>query len=105
MSTQTIQISKAEGASLATFNPRDVSINAGDSLQWYNSDTEPHWPAILSLPQKDWWFPEAPISSNAPSPATVSFAPPKAGESFYTLTYNCKEHPEEQGTITVFPQA
>jgi plastocyanin len=103
MSTQTIQIKP--GSPLATFDPVAVSINAGDSLQWYNGDNQPHWPAILSVPQKEWWFPEAPISSNAPSPATASFAPPAKGEASYTLTYNCSIHPKEQGTITVFPQA
>ena len=106
MSTKTIQINKAEGgSSLATFDPVDVSLNAGDSLQWYNSDDEPHWPAILSVPQKQWWFPEAAISSKASSPATASFAPPSDGTTPYKLTYNCSLHPKEQGTITVFPQA
>lgn len=69
------------------FNPRDISISVGDTVQWVNVDSEDHTVS----------FEDARFDVEVPSGSTVSYTFKEAGEA----RYFCKFNPGMQGSVLV----
>lgn len=76
----------------AAFVPGSLSVKLSDSVEWNNTDTQPHQPAPDSGKPADWFA--DPIPANTLSAAVVFST---AG----SIPYHCVLHPTEKGTITV----
>jgi hypothetical protein len=76
-----------------------VSIDATENVVFSNQDTQAaHWPTLPTCTNQLGAAP-SPNSSECPVPA-----PPASSTPPYTVTYGCKYHPQERGTINVFAQ-
>src|SRR5207237_9707063 len=95
MSVYRIQINPGNPA---VFDPNPVTVQANDSVFWFNSDpTNAHWPAP-SVSQKTAWFEyQIPPGASSDPVGLAPFVPPKA----YTVNYVCVLHPSETGQIEV----
>jgi plastocyanin len=95
--TVTIQISRAQGASTATFGA-NPPMNAGDDAFWCNGDSEAHWPAPQGQPRNTWLRFQIPAKlpgEDAPTSDAVSF------DYTGSYPYVCALHPGETGVVTV----
>jgi hypothetical protein len=85
----------------AVFDPQDAVTYAYDAVIWHNSDSVAHLPAPSAANPNGWFSDElAPGDTSdtiTPGPNTTPSEP-------YTVNYVCANHPEEKGTITVYPQ-
>jgi plastocyanin len=70
------------------FQPGRLTIKAGDSVTWTNSDSRDHTVSSGSF-----------ASGNIKPGGSFSFRFPKAG----TYSYSCSLHPRMKGTIVVQP--
>lgn len=76
----------------ATFNPKSQTVFVNDTVFWFNSDTQAHWPA--PSPTNKTGFLQYQIAPNSSS-NTVSFGVPKK------IPYVCVNHTGETGEIIV----
>jgi uncharacterized protein affecting Mg2+/Co2+ transport len=83
----------------------EVSIDVTENVFFTNLDTQAaHWPYLNpNAPSPDFCDNQigpapSPNSSQCTVPVPAGTNPP------YTVTYKCKSHPGEQGTISVFAQ-
>lgn len=92
MSILKIQIN---AGSPAVFDPNPLTVNANDSVYWYNADpNEAHWPAPSAANPTGWL--DYQIAPDGES-SQISLDPPAP----YTLNYVCALHPAETGQIKV----
>ena len=70
------------------FDPADLTVPAGTTVTWENTDTAPH-----TATAEDGTFDTGRIAQNASASATFD----QPG----TFAYRCEFHPDMQGTITV----
>jgi plastocyanin len=82
------QQTHAVGIDNMKFDPADVTVNVGDSVEWTNNDTRDH-----TVNAKDGSF----KSGNLGNGASYRYTFKKAG----TFSYGCSLHPRMKGTITV----
>jgi len=100
MATQQIQITTATGP--GKFNPNPCVANAGDDLNFLNSDTVAHWPTAQGQANNAWF--KTSIPPGETSDGQIALAPNNPVNQPYTITYVCSLHAGETGTITVNPQ-
>lgn len=74
------------------FVPRYVKIKKGDTVEWINTDTKPHTLVILFEERER----VGPIEPN-------QVARLKFDYQIERIDYQCGEHPNERGTIVIFP--
>ncbi|MBV8929923.1 MAG: hypothetical protein JO152_12440 [Mycobacteriaceae bacterium] len=96
VNTQEVSITRASGASHATFHPSPLNINVGDDVFWTNNDTERHNLAPAGQPADTWLdfpIPGKQHGQNPSSSSAVTFG--TAG----TYQYVCTLHANETGEI------
>ena len=77
----------------ATYDPPTLTVYAGDSIFWFNSDlTQAHWPAPKGGPPNG--FMQVQIAQNSSS---NQFSVAQPGP----IDYVCNNHPGETGQIIV----
>jgi len=100
--TWMISIDEQPGQALAAFNPKSLSVAAGDTINWRNNTRDPHWPAPQGKPKDTWMDAEIPGKlPDQPAPTsqqTLSFG---AVTQPTTFEYVCALHEGETGTIVV----
>ena len=100
-----IQINRAPGETLATFDPSPKLVNFNDTITWRNNDpTEAHWPAPVPPPggtfDESGWI-SAEILAGGTNFKAVTFGTAQKNPPDQTYRYVCANHKDEQGTITV----
>ena len=71
------------------FQPKEVTVNVGETVTWTNTDSVPH-----NAVAKEG---EGPKSELLPKGKTYSFTPDSAGK----IAYVCTIHPGMEGTLNV----
>lgn len=74
------------------FNPRDITISIGDTVQWVNVDSNDHTVS----------FEDARFDVEVPAGSTVSFTfSSEEEEDLGEARYFCKFHPSMQGSVLI----
>jgi plastocyanin len=96
-----IAIDEKPGQTFAEFNPRTVTVAAGDLINWCNNTSVSH-KLVLRADPSVVWVEEIPGKlEGQPSPTSQTGVTLGAATTSTGIDYMCANHPDEIGTIIV----
>jgi len=96
-----ITIDDVPGQTFAAFNPRTLTVAAGDIINWCNNTSQPH-KLVLRADPSVVWVEEIPGKlEGQPSVTSQTGVTLGAATAAEGIDYICANHPDEIGTIIV----
>lgn len=96
-----ITIDDVPGQSYAAFNPRTLTVAAGDLINWCNNTSRSHKLVLKSDPSVVWVEMIPGKLDGQPAPTSQTGVTLGAATSSTGIDYICADHPDEIGTIIV----
>lgn len=94
-----IMIDDVPGQSSAVFNPRTLTVTAGDVINWCNNTSRSHKLVLKSNPSVVWVEDIPGKLEGQPSPTSQTGVTLGAATASTGIDYMCANHPDEIGTI------
>lgn len=96
-----ITIDEKPGQAFAEFNPRTLTVAAGDLINWCNNTSQPHKLVLRSNPSVVWVEEIPGKLEGQPSPTSQTGVTLGAATASTGIDYMCDIHRDEIGTIIV----